>query len=72
MSIDHCAEAERLRGIMTAIVTGDSVQVARFGEDEIRYHKADTAALQRLIDHHEARCIGKRRRYAIRGRFRPY
>jgi len=71
--VDHCAEAERLTGILTAIITGDSVQVVRFGEDEIRYHKADTAALQRLIDYHSGQCSGRRRRYAIRARFsRPY
>lgn len=72
MSVDHCAEALRLRGLLTAIVSGDSVQVARFGEDEIRYYSADTAELRRLIAYHEALCAGKRQRFAIRGRFRPY
>ena len=70
--VDHCAEAERLRGLLTAIVSGDGVQRARFGEDEVQYFKADTAALQRLIDYHSSKCSGTRRRYAIRGRFRPH
>lgn len=70
--IDHCAEADRLRALLTAIVSGDGVQSARFGEDEIKYYKADTAALQGLINYHTEKCTGRRRRFAIRGRFRPY
>lgn len=72
MSINHCAEAERLRSLYTAIVSGDGVQVARFGEDEIRYYSADKAELRRLIGHHEALCAGKRKRFSLRGKFRPY
>lgn len=70
MSVDHCAEATRLRGILTAIVSGDSVQQARFGEDEIRYFKGDIAELKSLIAYHEGKCAGKRTRYAITGKFR--
>ncbi|PZP69067.1 MAG: hypothetical protein DI604_18585 [Delftia acidovorans] len=73
MSVDHCAEAERLRSLLTAIVSGDGVQQARFGEDEIRYFQADVAELKRLIAFHEGKCSGRRQRYAIRGKFRrPY
>lgn len=71
--IDHCAEATRLNGILSAILTGDSIQAARFGEDEVRYFKADTEGLRRQIAYHDARCSGKRTRFAMRGRFtRPY
>lgn len=73
MAIDHCAEAERLRALYTAIISGESISVTRFGEDEIRYAKADTAGLLRLIAYHEGICGGRRRRYALRARFtRPY
>jgi hypothetical protein len=71
--IDHCAEAIRLNGILSAILTGDSIQSARFGEDEVRYFKADTGGLRRQIAYHEGRCSGRRTHFAIRGRFtRPY
>ncbi|MGV8956140.1 MAG: hypothetical protein ACOH2M_33920 [Cypionkella sp.] len=74
--IDHCAEATRLRAILTALATGDSIQSARFGEDEVRYFKGDPDALQRQIDYHERLCAGptvRRKRFAMRGRYtRPY
>lgn len=74
--VDHCAEALRLRTILTAIASGDSIQSARFGEDEVRYFKGDPAALQRQIDYHEGLCAGpgaRRKRYAMRGKFnKPY
>ncbi|MCD1264064.1 hypothetical protein B5M44_04165 [Shinella sumterensis] len=72
MPIDHCAEAERLRALYTAIVSGDGVQQARFGEDEIRYFQADKNELKRLIAYHEGLCAGKRKRFAVRGGFRRY
>lgn len=73
---DHCAEAARLRAILTGIATGDGVQSARFGEDEVRYFKGDTAALERMIRYHDGLCAGptvRRKRFAARGVFkRPY
>ena len=72
MAIDHCAEATRLRALLTAVVSGDGVQQARFGEDEIRYFAADKDELRNLIAYHEGICAGKRRRFATRGKFRPY
>lgn len=73
---DHCAEAARLRGILTGLATGDGIQSARFGEDEIRYFKGDTAEVRRLLAYHEGLCAGPtipRKRFAMRGRFnRPY
>lgn len=72
MTIDHCAEAIRLRALLTAIASGDGVQQARFGEDEVRYFQADKAELKQQIAYHESICAGKRRRFAVRGKFRPY
>ena len=73
---DHCAEAARLRAILTGLATGDSIQSARFGEDEIRYFKGDADEVRRLLAYHEALCAGptvRRKRFAMRGRFtRPY
>jgi len=70
--IDHCAEAIRLRALLTAIVSGDGIQQARFGEDEIRYFQADKNELKQLIAYHEGLCSGKRKRFAVRGGFRAY
>lgn len=72
MSVDHCAEAARLRELYAAIISGDGVRTARFGEDEIQYHQGDPKALLQLIQYHEGICAGKRRRFAVRGKFRPY
>lgn len=72
MPTDHCAEAIRLQSLLTAIVSGDGVQQARFGEDEVRYYQADKAELRRLIAYHQGICAGKRQRFAVRGRFRAY
>lgn len=69
---DHCAEAVRLQSLLTAIVSGDGIQQARFGEDEVSYFKADTAELKQMIAYHQGLCAGKRRRFAVRGKFRPY
>lgn len=72
---DHCAEAARLRAVLVGMATGDGIQSARFGEDEVRYFKGDTAAIQRMIDYHDGLCAGpgaRRKRYAMRGKFRPY
>jgi len=76
--VNPCDEARRLRDILTAIATGDSVASARFGDEEIRYHKADTARLERLIEHFERECAisrgetPRRTRFAKRMAFRPY
>lgn len=76
--IDHCAEAKRLRELLAAMVTGESVALSRFGEDEVRFHKGDPARLERMIADAERLCrisqgeTPKRRRFAISGRFRPY
>lgn len=73
-----CDEAARLRTLYTALVSGDSVALSRFGEDEVRFHKGDPARLERLIAEQDRLCAiaqGQaplRRRFAKRARFRPY
>ncbi|WP_404291528.1 hypothetical protein ACD578_05345 [Microvirga sp. RSM25] len=76
--VDPCAEAARLRELLTAIASGESVASARFGDEEIRYHKADPERLERMIAFHERECslvqgqTPKRTRFAKRMGFRPY
>lgn len=72
---DPCAELTRLKDLRTAIVTGQAEQSIRFGEEEVRYYKADLTALDRLIASTERDCAlasGQtpiRRRYARGIRF---
>ncbi len=72
---DPCAEAARLRELRTAIVTGQAESQIRFGDEEVRFYKADLPALDRLIASTERDCAlarGEpvpRRRYARGIRF---
>ena len=72
---DPCAEAARLRELRTAIVTGQAESQIRFGDEEVRFYKADLSALDRLIASTERECalsLGQpvpRRRYARGIRF---
>lgn len=71
--VNHCAEAARLRELRAAAVSGEGVQFARFGEDEVRYYAANIEKLESLIAYHDSMCMRRRRRFAIRGKFsRPY
>ena len=76
--IDPCAEAARLRTLLTAMSTGESVALTRFGEDEVRFHKGDPARLERLIAEYDRACaiqtgtLPRRTRFAKRAAFRPY
>lgn len=76
MAIDPCAEAERLRAIRTAIITGKSESLIRFDVEEVRFHKADMAALNAEIARLESACdlvngvVPTRRRFASRAYFR--
>lgn len=78
MSIDPCAEAERLRALRTLIISGRSESQIRFDDEEVRFHKADLTALDREIVRLETSCAiqsgaaPKRRRFAKRAAFRPY
>jgi len=74
---DWCQEAIDLRQLRRDIATGQAVSEARFGEDLVKYAKADPAGLDRLIAEADRKCdetSGKvaRRRYAIGVRHRPY
>lgn len=77
-SVDHCAEAERLRALRVALVTGQATSQVRFDNEEVRFFKADGVGLDRLIAFHEQECARaqgvtiKRTRYAKRARFAPY
>lgn len=77
--IDPCAEAERLRGLYTAMISGLQVSEARFGEDFRRWGKGDPSALLTEIRRLEELCAAAngekpvRRGRAISGRYRsPY
>ena len=76
--VDHCAEAARLRKILTQIADGSLANSVRFGEDEVRYAKADKDELKLQLAFHEDQCAAsqgirlKRRRYGMVGRARPY
>ena len=76
--IDCCAEASRLREVRTALASGQAVAESRFDLDTVRFHKADPARLDRLIEEADRLCAisqgerPRRRRYAISGRFRLY
>ena len=76
--IDPCAEAARLRELRKQIVTGQSESMIRFDVEEVRYHKADLGALDRLIAEYDRACaiqtgtVPRRTRFAKRAAFRPY
>jgi len=74
---DWCQEAIDLRQLRRDIAAGQSVSETRFGEDMVKFAKADSAGLDRLIAEADRECdkaSGKqtRRRYAVGVRCRPY
>lgn len=72
MTVNHCEEGARLRELYTALVSGRAEKTARFGEDEVEFHSGNPAALLQLVQFHEGMCSGQRRRFAVRGKFKPY
>jgi hypothetical protein len=66
---DPCTELARLKDLRTAIVSGQAEQSVRFGDEEVRYFKADLAALDRLIASTERDCAIASGRPAPRRRF---
>ncbi|MBN9047451.1 MAG: hypothetical protein J0H18_17565 [Rhizobiales bacterium] len=68
-----CDAAKALRGLRIQIAAGGQTEVVRFGDDEVRYSKANIAALDQEIDRLSAECDratgGTRRRFAKRMRF---
>ena len=72
-----CQEAIELRQLRRDIATGQAVSETRFGEDLVKFAKADPAKLDQLIAEADRECdaaSGKttRRRFAIGVRHRPY
>lgn len=70
---DPCSAVKKLRGLRIQIVAGGQTEVVRFGDDEVRYGKANIAALDQEIERLTAECqmitSGTRRRFAKRMRF---
>ncbi|WP_037373560.1 gpW family head-tail joining protein [Sediminimonas qiaohouensis] len=75
---DPCQEAIDLRKIKRDLVTGREVSSTRFGEDEVRFTKADLGRLDAMIADADRQCAiqsgerPKRTRFAKGVRFRPY
>lgn len=73
MSIDPCAEAERLRALRTEIITGGKPVRIKENEREVQYGAADVPRLDALIAEYERACAAvtgaPRRRFAKRMRF---
>lgn len=76
--IDWCAKAAALRERYEALRDGDGIAEARFGEDTVKYSKADLGLLLADLREAERLCAlasgekPRRRRYAATGRMRPY
>lgn len=70
---DPCLAAKKLRGVAIQIAAGGQAETVRFGQDEVRYSKANLTALEKEIERLSAECAssqgGRRRRYAKRMRF---
>ncbi|MGN7867780.1 gpW family head-tail joining protein [Paracoccus sp. 22332] len=73
-----CARLARLRKVREELITGKAVSEVAFGEDRVRYTRADMTALDREIAAAEVLCQQEqglpqtRTRYAIGVRVRPY
>lgn len=78
LAIDWCARAARLRKVEEALLSGEMITEARFGQDMARYANASLGDVKRALDEAIRNCqisrgeAPKRTRYAIRGRMRPY
>ena len=76
--VDPCVEAADLRRVRRDLITGQAVSETRFGEDMVKFTRADLGRLDTLIAEADAQCAiqrgekPKRRRYAMGARFRPY
>ena len=78
LKIDWCARAVKLRRVEEALLSGEMVTEARFGEDMTRYANASLAEVRRALNEAIRNCqIARgekptRTRYAISGCMRPY
>ncbi len=76
--IDWCARAVLLRKVEEALLTGEMITEARFGQDMARYANARLDDVKRALDEAIRNCqisrgeAPRRTRYAISGRMRPY
>ncbi|MFT0890994.1 hypothetical protein [Pseudochelatococcus sp. G4_1912] len=78
MMIDWCEKASKLRERYEALRDGEGLSEARFGEDNVKYTKADMGLLLADLREAERLCAEqqgvrpRRRRFAATGRMRPY
>lgn len=70
---DPCTAVKILRGLRMQIIAGGQPETVRFGNDEVRYSKANVTALDKEIERLSAECAairgGKRPRFARTIRF---
>lgn len=72
MAQEHCDEAIRLRALRNTIIGGVAESQIRFGDEEVRYHKADIPRLDAEIARLDRLCEGPcvpRKRFAKRMTF---
>ncbi|UFW80014.1 hypothetical protein [Rhizobium sp. SU303] len=78
IEVDWCARAIKLRKVEEALLSGEMVTEARFGEDMAKYATAKLDDVKRALEEAIRNCqisrgeAPKRKRYAIRGIMRPY
>lgn len=73
-----CDRAAKLRKVEEALLSGEMLTEARFGQDMMRYANVSLSDVQRALNEAVRNCQiargekPKARRHAISGRFRPY
>ena len=78
LAVDWCARAVLLRKVEEALLIGEMITEARFGEDMTRFANAKLDDVKRALDEAIRNCqisrgeTPKRVRYAVRGVMRPY
>ncbi|MGQ3671794.1 hypothetical protein ACT6QG_05295 [Xanthobacter sp. TB0136] len=73
--VDWCQRAKDLREIEFARVSGQQVAESRFGQDMVKFVSANAEDLAAAIRYAEDQCAkasGKRSRFAMAARARPY
>ncbi len=65
---DWCAEAEKLRRTYETLRDGDKESAARFGEDEIRFTKANMDLILADLREAERKCAIQQGRRPVRRR----
>lgn len=78
LNIDWCSRAKKLREVEMALLSGEMITEARFGNDMAKYATASLAEVRKALQEATEKCmlsLGERprpTRFAMRGRFRPY